>query len=97
MNGMRQGLSIRTISHLIGMLDGSEDQWQPCSVIAVEDAVGKLRCLSPDRSQRVLALIEDLAELQALEDKQDLEDARAALAEPGENITLEQMAKDLGV
>jgi len=45
----------------------------------------------------VLALIEDLAELQALEDKQDLEDARAALAEPGENITLEQMAKDLGV
>ena len=66
-------------------------------MIAVEDAVGKLRSLSPDRSQRVLAMIEDLAELQALEDKQDLEDARAALAEPGEDIPLEQLAKELGV
>src|SRR5437763_1155932 len=65
--------------------------------IAVEDAVGKLRCLSPDRSQRVLALIEDLAELQALEDKQDREDARAALAEPGEDVPLEQLAKELGL
>lgn len=66
-------------------------------MIAVEDAVSKLRCLSPDRSQRVLALLEDLAELQALEDKQDVEEARAALAEPGENIPLEQLAKELGV
>ena len=66
-------------------------------MIAVEDAVGKLRCLSPDRSQRVLAMIEDLAELQALEDRQDLEDARAALAESGEDLPLEQMAKELGV
>ena len=66
-------------------------------MIAVEEALGKLRSLSPDRSQHVLALIEDLAELQALEDKRDAEDARAALAEPGEDTPLEQLAKELGV
>ena len=66
-------------------------------MLAVEDALTKLRSLSPDRSQHVLALIEDLAELQALENKQDVEDARAALAEPGEDIPLEQLAKELGV
>ena len=66
-------------------------------MIGVEEAVGKLRTLSPERSERVLALIEDLADLQALEDKQDVEDARAALAEPGEDIPLDQLAKDLGV
>jgi hypothetical protein len=66
-------------------------------MIAVEDALVKLRSLSPDRSQHVLALIEDLAELQALENKQDLEDAKASLAEPGEDISLEQLAKELGV
>jgi hypothetical protein len=65
-------------------------------MIAVEEAVAKLRSLSADRSQRVLAMIEDLAELQALEDKRDVEDARAALAEPGEDIPLEQLAKELG-
>jgi hypothetical protein len=66
-------------------------------MIGVEEAVGKLRTLSPERSERVLALIEDLADLQALEDKQDVEDARAALAEPGEDIPLDQLAKELGV
>jgi hypothetical protein len=66
-------------------------------MIAVEDALVKLRSLSPDRSQHVLALIEDLAELQALENKQDLEDAKASLAEPGKDISLEQLAKELGV
>jgi hypothetical protein len=65
-------------------------------MIAVEEALAKLRSLSPDRSRHVLAVIEDLAELQALEDKQDVEDARAALAEPGEDIPLEQLAKELG-
>jgi len=66
-------------------------------MIGVEEAVGRLRTLSPERSERVLALIEDLADLQALEDKQDVEDARAALAEPGEDIPLDQLAKELGV
>ena len=66
-------------------------------MIAVEEALAKLRSLSPGRSQHVLAVIEDLAELQALEDKQDAEDGRTALAEPGEDIPLEQVAKELGV
>jgi hypothetical protein len=66
-------------------------------MIAVEEAVSKLRSLSPERAERVTALIEDLAELQALEDKQDVDDARAALAEAGENVPLEQLAKELGV
>ena len=66
-------------------------------MIGVEEAVGRLRTLSPERSERVLALIEDLADLQALEDKQDVEDARAALAEPGEDIPLDQLAEELGV
>lgn len=78
-------------------LDGLAAQWQCQAMSAVEETVTKLRGLSPERAQRVSALIEDLAELQALEDKQDLEDARAALAEPGENIPLEQLAKELGV
>jgi len=66
-------------------------------MIAVEEALSKLRSLSPDRSQHVLALIEDLAELQTLENKQDAEDAHAALAEPGEDLPLEQLAQELGV
>jgi len=66
-------------------------------MIAVEEALSKLRSLSPDRSQHVLALIEDLAELQALEDRQDVQDARAALAELGEDIPLDEVAKELGV
>ena len=37
------------------------------------------------------------AELQALEDRQDVQDARAALAEPGEGMPLEQVAKELGI
>jgi hypothetical protein len=65
-------------------------------MIAVEEALVKLRSLSADRSQRVLAMIEDLAELQALEDKRDVEDARASLAEPGEDIPLEQFANQPG-
>jgi hypothetical protein len=66
-------------------------------MIAVDEALAKLRSLSADRSQRVLAMIEDLAELQALEDKRDVEDARVALAEPGEDIPLEHLAKELGI
>lgn len=51
------------------------------------------------RRGRPLAAIvplEDLELLQALEDKLDLEEARNALTEPGENITLEQLKVELG-
>jgi hypothetical protein len=37
------------------------------------------------------------AELEAEEDRQDLEAARRSLAEPGENIPLEKIAKELGL
>ena len=66
-------------------------------MIAVEEVVTKLKGLSPQRTQHVLALIEDLAELQAIEDQQDLEEARAALVEPGDDVPLEVVAKQLGV
>jgi hypothetical protein len=51
------------------------------SSIEVEEAVTKLRSLSEERAIKVLSLIEDLAELEALENAEDLKDARAALAE----------------
>jgi hypothetical protein len=63
----------------------------------VEEVITKLKTLSPQRTRHVLALIQDLADLQAIEDRRDLDDARASLAEPGEDIPLEQIAKELGV
>ena len=47
----------------------------------VADAVAKLENLSQERADRVLSLIEDLAQLEALEDADDLKDAREVLAE----------------
>ncbi len=64
-------------------------------MIAVEETLSKLQRLSPERAERVVSLIDDLVELQALEDKQDLEDARAALREPGEDVAWEQLRQEL--
>jgi uncharacterized protein (UPF0147 family) len=47
----------------------------------VTEAVTKLQNLSEERAHKVLSLIEDLAELEALEDAADLKDAREVLAE----------------
>jgi hypothetical protein len=47
----------------------------------VADVVAKLENLSQERADRVLFLIEDLAELEALEDAEDLKEAREVLAE----------------
>ena len=47
----------------------------------VTEAVTKLKNLSEERAHKVLSLIEDLAELEALEDAADLKDAREVLAE----------------
>lgn len=44
----------------------------------------------------VLVPLEDAELLRALEDKMDLAAARKALAEPGENVTLEQLKAELG-
>ena len=47
----------------------------------VAEAVTKLQNLSQERAGKVLSLIDDLVELEALEDVADLKDAREALAE----------------
>lgn len=49
-------------------------------MIAVSDAVAKMQTLSDERAARVVSMIEDLAELEAREDAEDLAAAQAALA-----------------
>ena len=49
-------------------------------MIAVSDAVAKMQTLSDARAARVVSMIEDLAELEAREDAEDLAAAQAALA-----------------
>jgi antitoxin Phd len=66
-------------------------------------AYGKERTIISRRGKDLAAVIpmEDLRLLERLAreemDRRDLEDARAALAEPGENIPLEQVRKELGL
>lgn len=49
-------------------------------MIAVSEIVAKMETLSEERAVRVVALIEDLADLEAREDAEDLAAAREALA-----------------
>ncbi len=56
-----------------------------------DEAVAKLGGLSERRAERVLSLIEDLAELEALETTADLTAARAALGETEEPLSWEQV------
>jgi prevent-host-death family protein len=51
------------------------------------------------RGKPVAAVVpfEDLELLERLEDRYDLEAARAALREPGPNITLEDLKAELGI
>jgi len=51
------------------------------SVTAIPDAVSKLQGLSEERAALVLAMIENLAELEAREDAEDVAAAREALAD----------------
>ena len=69
-------------------------------MIAVSEACSMLQTLSEERASRVVSLIEDLAELEAREDAEDLAAAREALAEyskTGEAIPLEELEKHLGL
>lgn len=50
-------------------------------MVALNDAYKKLAGLSDERAKRVVELIEDLAELEAREQAEDLAEAREALAE----------------
>ena len=50
-------------------------------MVALNEAYAKLAKLSEERAQRVLSLIEDLAELEARENAEDLAAARESLAD----------------
>jgi methionine synthase I (cobalamin-dependent) len=63
----------------------------------ITEAVAKLENLSQDRANKVVSLIDDLAELEALETAADLKAARATLANPGECITVDELEKRLGL
>jgi len=50
-------------------------------MIAVADAIAKMQTLSAERAARVVSMIEDLAELEAREEAEDIAAGREALAE----------------
>ena len=50
-------------------------------MVALNEAYAKLSALSDERAQRVLSLIEELAELEARENAEDLAAARETLAD----------------
>ena len=67
-------------------------------MIAVSEAVAKMQTLSEERAARVISLIEDLAELEAGENAEDLAAANEALANiaAGEQpMTWEKLKADL--
>lgn len=64
---------------------------------SVSDAVAKLQGLSPERASKVVSLIEDLAELEALENAADLKAARTALADAQPTISYDQLRDELGL
>ena len=69
-------------------------------MIAVADAVAKLQTLSDERAARVVSLIDDLAELEARENAEDLAAASESLAEykrTGEAVSLDDLEKRLGM
>ena len=61
----------------------------------LNDAVAKLGRLSESRAERVVSLIDDLAELEALETTADLAAARAALGDTEEPLPWEQVKAKL--
>lgn len=62
-------------------------------------AYGKEPVVLTRRGQEIAALIsiEELQLLQKIEDFIDIEDARKALEEPGENISADEFWKELGL
>ena len=70
------------------------------AVSVVSDAVEKMQNLSPERAERVVSLINDLAELEARETAEDLAAAEQSLVEyqrTGEAVSLDDLEKRLGV
>ena len=62
-------------------------------------AYGKEPVILTRRGEEIAALIsiEELELLQLIEDRIDIEDAKKALEEPGENISAEKFWKELGL
>ena len=56
------------------------------SKVQLTEAISKLETLSGARAKRVMSLIEDLTELEALENTADLKAARDALGENRKNL-----------
>ena len=65
------------------------------SKVELTEAIAKLGTLSDSRAKRVVSLIEDLTELEALENAADLKAARDALAESEEPLSWEQVKAKL--
>ena len=61
----------------------------------LSEAIAKLGTLSESRASRVVSLIEDLTELEALENAADLKAARDALSESEEPLPWEQVKAKL--
>jgi hypothetical protein len=51
-------------------------------MVTLNEAYARLASLSEERAQRVVSLIEDLAELEALENAEDVVAAKRVLANP---------------
>lgn len=64
---------------------------QSMSRADLAEAISKLETLSNSRAKRVVSLIEDLSELEALENAADLKAARDALGESEEPLPWEQV------
>ena len=62
-------------------------------------AYGKESVVLTRRGQKIAALVsmDELELLQYIEDHLDIEDAKKAIAEPGENISAQEVWKQLGV
>jgi hypothetical protein len=62
--------------------------------VTLNEAYARLASLSEERAQRVLSLIEDLADLEALENAEDLTTAKKVLANP-ESVPWQSLRSDL--
>jgi hypothetical protein len=63
-------------------------------MVTLSEAYARLASLSEERAQRVLSLIEDLADLEALENAEDVVAAKRALANP-ESVPWQSLRSDL--
>ena len=70
---------------------GQHDRILRMSSTQLDESVARLRRLSEARAERVVSLIEDLSELEALETMADLAAAHAALAELEQPLPWEQV------